>query len=188
MLHICCCRDDMLTEEKKRKRRFSNKYHDVHPTSYSACPIRDAIAFGLSFGQAKNDPLHYLLLDSYFFCQVEKKSPFSKILGYVWTSLLLVWGNIPYPVTSCSRTAVSSLLSLPVSSLAKEEVFTIARTTATAETSVSIMYNIKHLIFCVYWNRKKQHVLHISPSTTSILSKRWYILNIVVRNSHELKK
>ena len=89
MSHICCCRDDVLTEEKKRKRRFSNKYHDVRPTSYSACPIRDAIVLGLSFGQAKNDPLHYLWTH-FFFIQVEKKSPFSKILGCVWTSLLLV--------------------------------------------------------------------------------------------------
>ena len=78
MLHICCCREDVLTEEKKRTRRFSNKYHDVHPPSYSACPIRDAIVFGLSFGQAKNYPLHYLWTHI-FYSSREKISVFKNI-------------------------------------------------------------------------------------------------------------
>ena len=79
MLHVCCCRDDVLTEEKKRKRRFSNKYHDVHPTSYSACPIRDAIVFGLSFGQAKNNSLHYPGLIFFKYLSREKISVFKNI-------------------------------------------------------------------------------------------------------------
>ena len=78
MLHICCCHDDVLTEEKKRKRRFSNKYHDVHPTSYTAYPIRDAIVFGPSFGQAKNDALHYLW-SHIFLSSREKISVFKNI-------------------------------------------------------------------------------------------------------------
>ena len=70
--------------------------------------------------------------------------------GFGKNKILLVWGNIPYPLTSCSRRALSSLLSLPVSSLAKEEVFTIARATATAETSVSIMTVILNTYFFAY--------------------------------------
>ena len=72
--------------EKKRKRRFSNKYHDVHPTSYSACPIRDAIVLGLSFGQAKNDPLHYLWTHFFYSCR-EKIYVFKNIRMRVDESL-----------------------------------------------------------------------------------------------------
>ena len=86
MLHICCCHDDVLTDEKLRKRRFLNKYHDVHPTSYTACHIRDAMVFGLSFGQAKNDPLYYLW-SHIFYSSREKISVFKNIRMRVDESL-----------------------------------------------------------------------------------------------------
>ena len=115
----------------------------LHHTAHALSGMLSYLDFRLD----RRKTIHYTTSGLVFFKYLnrEKISVFKNIRIRVHgrdfgkNKILLVWGNIPYPLTSCSRTALSSLLSLPVSSLAKEEVFTISRTTVTAKTSVSIM-------------------------------------------------